>query len=302
MKPRNVGASVRQRLLNQAQTQGRPFQELLQYFAMERFLYRLSQSSYAHRFVLKGALLMTAWRAPMSRPTLDIDLAGRTSNDLEHIRLVIAELPRTEIVEDGLEFAPGSVEVGRIREDAEYEGVRARFTGVLAGARIPMQVDIGFGDVIVPEPATVEYPTMLEFPAPVLIAYPKEAVVAEKLEAITTLGMMNSRMKDFFDIAFLARLYPFDGRSLREAIRATFGHRGIRIEREPVGLTSAYLMEPSRAVQWKAFLRRSRMQEKALNLGEVVSEVRRFAIPVLENAASENEGFDRYWTPEGHWK
>src|ERR1017187_9060316 len=218
---RDLGASVRQRLLNQSRTQGRPFQEMLQYFAMERFLYRLTRSPFADRFVLKGALLLTAWRAPLTRPTMDIDLAGRTSNELDHIQSLIGEVCGVTAEPDGIDFNASSIEVSRIKEGADYEGVRVRFHATLAKARIPMQIDIGFGDVIVPQPAEVEYPAMLEFPPPILIAYPKETVVAEKLEALTTLGLLNSRIKDYYDLALLGRLYPFDGGLLVQAIRST---------------------------------------------------------------------------------
>jgi Nucleotidyl transferase AbiEii toxin, Type IV TA system len=169
----NLGASVRQRLLNQSRAQTRPFQELIQYFAMERFLYRLSKSPYADRFVLKGALLLTAWRGPLSRPTMDIDLSGKTSNELTNIQSLIRDVCDVATTPDGVEFNPASIEVARIKEDAEYEGVRVRFHATLARARIPMQIDIGFGDVIVPAPAEVQYPTLLEFPAPILMGIRK---------------------------------------------------------------------------------------------------------------------------------
>ena len=200
MSKRKLSASVRQRLLNQAHSLDRPFQELLQYYCMERFLYRLSRSQYANRFILKGALLLTAWRAPLSRPTVDIDLMGRTSNELAHIESVVRELCNVVSEPDGVKFSAASIKVARIKEDAEYEGVRVRFRAVLAGAQIPMQIDIGFGDVVTPQPTTVEYPTLLDFPSPVLMAYPKETVIAEKLEAMTTLGLLNSRVKDYFDL------------------------------------------------------------------------------------------------------
>jgi hypothetical protein len=155
----DLGASVRQRLLNQSRAQNRPFQELLQYFAMERFLYRLAKSQYADRFILKGALLLTAWRAPLSRPTMDIDLAGRTNNQLDHIREVVSAVCEVALDPDGIEFNRASIEVSRIKEDADYEGVRVQFHGTLVRARIPMQIDIGFGDVITPGPTEIEYPT-----------------------------------------------------------------------------------------------------------------------------------------------
>ena len=154
-------------------TQSRPFQELLQYFAMERFLYRLATSPYADRFILKGALLLTAWRVPLSRPTIDIDLAGRTNNQLDHIKEVIGAVCAVTVNPDGVEFHRAAIEVSRIKEDAEYEGVRVQFHATLARARIPMQLDIGFGDMITPGPTEIQYPTLLDSPAPVLRAYPK---------------------------------------------------------------------------------------------------------------------------------
>jgi hypothetical protein len=195
---------VRQRLLNQSRAQNRPFQELLQYFAMERFLYRLAKSPHADRFILKGALLLTAWRAPVSRPTMDIDLAGRTDNRPDHIKAVVSAVCAVIVDPDGIEFNRDSIEVSRIKEDADYEGIRVQFRATLARARVPMQLDIGFGDVVTPGPTEVAYPTMLDFPAPVLRAYPKETVIAEKLEALTALGLLNSRMKDYYDLALLS--------------------------------------------------------------------------------------------------
>jgi predicted nucleotidyltransferase component of viral defense system len=297
---RNLGASVRQRLLNQSRAAGRPFQELLQYFAMERFLYRLANSRFADGFVLKGALLLTAWRAPVSRPTMDIDLAARTSNELAHIQSLISEICGVGTGPDGIEFRADSIEVARVKEDADYEGVRVRFHATLARARIPMQIDIGFGDVIVPSPAEVRYPTLLEFPPPVLAAYPKETVVAEKLEALTALGILNSRMKDYYDLALLSRIFPFDGRLLADAIRATFQHRDTRIEADPVGLSDAFYADPARAAQWRAFLRRSRLPEDD-GLNALVSEVRRFVAPPLSATASEKP-FNSIWPAAGPWE
>jgi predicted nucleotidyltransferase component of viral defense system len=297
----DLSASVRQRLLNQSRAQNRPFQELLQYFAMERFLYRLARSPYADRFILKGALLLTAWRAPQSRPTMDIDLAGRTDNQLDHIKEVVGAVCESTVDPDGIEFNRASIEVSRIKEDADYEGVRVRFHATLARARIPMQLDIGFGDVITPGPTEIEYPTLLNFPAPVLRAYPKETVIAEKLEALTALGMLNSRMKDYYDLALLSRMYPFEGERLADAIVATFQHRGTTIEAEPIGLTQAYCDDPARALQWRAFVRRSRFGEEAGDLARLVDEVRVFARPVLSAVAAGNS-FKVRWRPGGPWE
>jgi hypothetical protein len=297
----DLGASVRQRLLNQSRAQGRPFQELLQYFAMERFLYRLAESQHADRFILKGALLLTAWRAPVSRPTMDIDLAGRTSNQLYHIKEFVSAVCGIAVAPDGIEFNRDSIEVSRIKEDADYEGVRVQFHATLAKARIPMQIDIGFGDVITPGPADVEYPTILDFPAPLIRAYPKETVIAEKLEALTALGLLNSRMKDFYDLALLSRTYPFDGKPLAEAITATFRHRATTIEAEPIGLTQAYSDDPARVLQWRAFLRRSRFGDEARNLTSLIDEIRPFLLPILSKVAEDNS-FNARWNPGGPWE
>lgn len=268
---------------------------------MERFLYRLSKSPSSDRFVLKGALLLTAWRAPQSRPTMDIDLAGRTSNALDHIAELVGAVCEIVTEPDGVEFNRASIEVSRIKEDADYEGVRVRFQAALAKARIPMQIDIGFGDVIVPGPTEVEYPTLLDFPAPILGAYPKKAVIAEKLEAPTKLGLLNSRMKDYYDLALLSRMYSFEGGNLIAAIVATFAHRGTSIEAGPIGLTEPFYSDPARAIQWRAFARRSRFTEEPGDLEKLIAEVRLFGLPILAAAAGERPFIAR-WRTGGPWE
>ena len=301
MSERDLGASVRQRLLNQSRAQVRPFQELLQYFAMERFLYRLAKSPFADRFILKGALLLTAWRAPLSRPTIDIDLAGRTNNQLDHIEEVVGTVCGITVEPDGIEFDQASIEVSRIKEDADYAGVRVRFYATLARARISMQLDIAFGDIITPAPTEIEYPTLLDFPAPVLRIYSKETVVAEKLEALTALGILNSRMKDYYDLALLSRMYPFEGALLAEAIVATFCHRGTTIEAEPIGLTQTYCNDPARVLQWRAFVRRSRFGGETADLTRLVDEIKPFALPLLSAVTAESP-FKARWKPGGPWE
>ena len=299
MSGRDLGASVRQRLLNQSRVQGRPFQELLQYFAMERFLYRLSQSDWADRFFLKGALLLTAWHEPSACPTMDIDLSGRTDNDLAHIQSLLGQVCATSVEPDGIEFSASMMEVSRIAEAAEYAGVRARFHGTLAKARIPMQVDIGFGDVITPGPETIDYPTLLTFPAPHLQAYPRETVVAEKLEALITLGMLNTRLKDYYDLALLAGSSSFDGPILARAITATFRRRETAVESQPVGLSDTFSADVAKIAQWRSFIIRSRFPD-APALAEVVGTVRAFALPVL-TAIVEGREFTRRWSVGTGW-
>ena len=173
-----IAASVRQRLLNRARDTGRPFSELLQYFAMERFLYRLSRSVHADKFVLKGALMFAAWQAPVTRPTMDIDLLGIMDNSVDAIVAIAKEICLQEVEPDGLVFDPDSLGGERIVEDTDYGGVRVRFRGTLGTARVTMQLDIGFGDVVVPKPETADYPTILDLPVPRLRGYSRESAIA----------------------------------------------------------------------------------------------------------------------------
>ena len=300
MSRRDLGASVRQRLLNQAKAQSRPFQEVIQYYAMERFLYRLARSPHLDEFILKGALLLFAWRSPLSRSTMDIDLLGKTSNKLDHIRKIFSNICVVDVEPDGIRFDPASLETARIKEDADYEGVRVHFNGILAGARITMQIDIGFGDVVIPEITTIEYPTMLEFPVPVLRAYPKETVIAEKLEAMTVLAALNSRMKDFFDLWALSRTYPFNSDTLTKAITATFHHRDTAVQALPIGLSDEFAENNETSAQWTAFLRRARLESAPKSFPDIVTVIREFAHPVL-SAASSGDPFAAKWIPGGPW-
>ncbi len=219
---KNMGASVRQRLLNYTKANGRPFAEVLQYYAMERFLYRLSMSPHVEAFTLKGALLLTAWQAPISRPTLDIDLLDRTDNALEAIVALMRKISQAEVTDDGIVFDPASFAGEVIREDADYAGVRTTFVGCVDSARVHMQIDIGFGDVMTPGTETLTYPTILDFAAPTLCGYNRETVVAEKLQALVQLRMLNTRMKDYFDLWLLTRQPELSREVLAEAIKRTF--------------------------------------------------------------------------------
>ncbi len=291
---KNIGASVRQRLLNKARETDRPFSELLQYFAMERFLYRLSKSKYADKFVLKGALMLTAWNAPLLRPTMDIDLLGRTDNDTAVVAAVVKQVCSERIEPaDGLVFDPATVEAERIAEAAEYEGVRIRFRATLDTARIQMQIDVGFGDVVVPRAVRTAYPTILDFPAPHLLAYSKETAIAEKLEAMVKLGELNSRMKDFFDIWLLSRSFDFEGQRLSEAIEKTFKRRGTAIPAEPMALTARFSGDSQKRTQWAGFVRRMKLRDVP-SLPEIIAELREFLLPPMR-AVSEGVHLDLEW-------
>lgn len=297
----NIAASIRQRLLNQARQTGRPFNELLQYFAMERFLYRLSRSVQADKFVLKGALMFTAWQAPVTRPTMDIDLLGITDNGVEAIVAVVRDICRQDFEPDGLVFDAADVEGERIVEDADYAGVRVRFRGTLGTARVTMQLDIGFGDIVVPAPSTADYPTILDLPAPRLRGYSRESAVAEKFEAMVKLGVLNSRVKDFFDIWLLSRQFDFDGTMIARAVTETFATRGTAIPAAPVALTGDFANDAARQAQWRAFVRKSRLENAPSDFAEIVEAVAVFLGPITRALAA-GESFQGSWKVSGPWR
>jgi hypothetical protein len=267
---------------------------------MERFLYRLSRTPHHEKFVLKGALMFVAWRAPRSRPTMDIDLLGRLHNDVAEITALMGEVCRQEVEPDGLHFDPQSLTGEVIAEHANYHGVRVLLRGSLGTARVTLQVDVGFGDVIVPSPTSIDYPTILDLPAPRIPGYSRESAVAEKFEAMTRLGVLNSRMKDFFDIWLLSGQFEFDGGTLAVAIDRTFAHRGTMIQSHPVALTSPFAEEPTKQAQWKAFVRRTRLDNTPESLSEVVPAVATFLGPVTD-ALVNGWSFREIWIPPGPW-
>src|SRR5882672_3570698 len=218
-EPRNIGASVRARLLDRARAERSDFQILLTRYALERLLYRLSVSPHRDRFILKGAMLFVTWVTDPFRPTRDLDLLGHGDNDAEAVAKTFRGICAHRVADDGMTFDVIALTAAPIREEVEYGGVRVRTTATIAGARIPIQVDIGFGDAITPAPVEIDYPTMLDAPAPHLRAYPVETVVAEKFEALVMLGMANSRLKDFYDLWLIAQTFEFDQSTLAEAVQ-----------------------------------------------------------------------------------
>lgn len=297
----NTAASIHQRLLNRARAEQRPFNELLQYYILERFLYRLGQSSHSERLILKGALLFAVWQAPLSRPTRDIDLLGRYSNDIaETVRIMqeVCELqPETD---DGLQFNPGSVSAERIMEDATYQGVRAHVEASLGNAKVRFVVDVGFGDPVVPGASRVQLPTLLGLPHPTLLAYSRESAIAEKFRAMVQLGELNSRMKDFYDVWLLASRIRFDGETLGRAIAAAFAHRDTPLAVRPVALASDFARLPRKADQWNAFIRRHPQIEAPPSLAAVVQFVSGFLSPVVEGLVNEGH-FGGQWEAGGPW-
>jgi predicted nucleotidyltransferase component of viral defense system len=299
-KGKNTAASVRARLLAFAQNKGEDYQRVLGRFAIERFLYRLGRSPHRDKFVLKGATLFTLWTGQTHRPTKDLDLLGRGSsviNEVEETIRAICEIQE----EDGIVFDSRSVEATKIKEKDEYDGVRIKFQAELAGARIPMQIDIGFGDAVYPDPELASFPVLLPMEAPVIRAYPREASIAEKFHAMVVLDIRNSRMKDFYDIWFMANTWSFDMASLRKAILASFERRGKPIPGGvPFALTDDFLNDPQKTQQWSAFVNRLDAGQKAPSLEKVGATLRAFLLPCI-SGASPTKPKILSWTPNQGW-
>ena len=300
MSVQNIGASIRNRLLDKARAEKLDFNLLLTRYALERMLYRLSISAQHDQFLLKGALLFDLWFDVPHRPTHDADLLGFGSPEIPHLEEVFRNMSRIE-VEDGIVFQPDSVKGAEIRKEANYAGVRITLMGLLDSARCPIQVDVGFGDAVVPGPENVRYPIILTgLPEPQLRAYPRYTVVAEKLEALTSLGMLNSRMKDFFDLWVLAKHLDFDGALLSRAIAATFESRRTAFPEEiPIGLSDEFINDDQKNKQWLAFLRKNALDP--MPLVTVISDLREFLLPVLV-AAAKSSRHDTAWQAGLGWR
>lgn len=298
-QPDRVAASVKQRLLNYSRDRGEVFNLVLVRFAVERLLYRLTRSTHAEKFVLKGAMLFAAWTGKPHRPTQDVDLLGFGEPSAERLASVFREIAVAAVEPDGIIFDPTSVKVEPIREEAIYDGLRVRLLAFLGTARIPLQVDVGFGDAITPGPRELQFGPMLDLPAPRLRAYPPETVVAEKLDAIIVLGMANSRMKDYFDLWTMRQTMSFEMPALRAAVVATLERRGTPWPTEvPVGLTDAFGLDESKRKQWAGFVRRMGDAASSPPLAEVVGLVRAFLEPVM---ASHEDARGRRWPAGGPW-
>lgn len=254
---KNVAASVRARLLNLARENGEDYNRILLRYVQERLLYRLSRSKHSGDFVLKGAALFSLWDGQPHRPTKDTDFLGFGDPDPARLRDLFRDIIEVPCPEDGLVFDAQAIEAAPIREQALYDGIRITVPVALDTFKTKTQVDVGFGDATVPEPIEAEFPTLLDLPPPRVRAYRPETVIAEKLEAIVSLGMANSRMKDFYDLDVLFARAAFDRRALKEAVAATFDRRATSIPNSrPVGLSVGFARDPSHQKQWSAFLKR----------------------------------------------
>lgn len=297
----DVSASVHQRLLNKARKLGRPFNELFQYFSMERFIYRLSKTPHVQKFVLKDALMFTAWNIQATRTTKDIDLLGRLENSEEAMIAVMRDTCNQTVEPDGMSFDPDSVTCNPIIEDAVYEGIRVHVRGNLGKSRVVLQLDVGFGDVVFPSELNVKYPTILYFPAPTLKGYTQESIIAEKFQAMIKLGELNSRMKDFYDIWLLSKQFDFNGHVLAEAITKTFIIRKTEIPVQPSIFKKSFSEDQTRETQWRAFLRKAVLANTPHSFYEVMTEIKSFLVPV-SSAIAAQKSFQKKWKAPGPWK
>jgi predicted nucleotidyltransferase component of viral defense system len=298
---KNVVASVLARLRNEAAAQGAPFNQVLQLYVIERFLYRLSKSRHVDGVVLKGALLLKTVGLPRARPTMDIDLLRQGKADRETLVALVVDCAQIVDASDGLTFDPASVVTEEIAKDAKYKGTRVQISARMDNVRLSVQIDFGVGDVVVPSPRFIEYPSFLDQPTVRLRAYPIEAAMAEKFQAMVELDVANSRMKDFYDIWACSRHLAFDGAVFANSLTATFERRGTPLPVDvPTSLTAQYFESEARQRQWQAFVRRIGEPELAGQFADVVGKVAAFVMPPAI-AAGQAEAFRSRWPAGGPW-
>jgi predicted nucleotidyltransferase component of viral defense system len=298
----NIVASVHQKLINLSKKRGEDPNLVFIQYAIERFLYRLSCSKQSGKFILKGAMLWTVWAGKTHRPTRDLDLLGFGDASAVTLRVIFSEICNVAVEPDGLTFNADTILITEIREELEYPGQRVKLESRLGNARINIQIDIGFGNSIIPAPVEIDYPTLLDMPSPHIKVYPIETVIAEKLETIVSKGVLNSRMKDFYDLRILSQKFEFDGSNLSKAIKATFERRGTNIPIEhPIVFTEEFYANPDKQMQWQAFLRTSKLEDANFELQEVINDIEQFLLPPL-NAVSGNDSFTKKWNAGGVWE
>ncbi len=297
----HLAQSVQQRLLNKARERKEDPNLVLIRYALERFLYRLGRSRHKDRFILKGAMLFTAWTGQPHRPTRDLDRLGIGDSSDAALKQTFGEIVGTPVEPDGLEFDEHAISIAEIREAQNYPGKRIKLPARLGNTRLNLQIDVGFGDAVTPEPAELDYPALLNLPAPRIRAYPREAVIAEKLQALVAFDMALSRMKDFYDMWMLSKHFPFDGTSLSAAIGVTFARRDTALPQGvPTALTDEFAADGTKQTQWAAFLRRNVLTDAPADLRNVVQDLRAFLLEPL-HAAGQERPFSKFWKPGGPW-
>ena len=300
----NVAASIRARLLNRARAEETEFQLFLDRYACERFLYRLGASEARDRCILKGASLLALWMEEPYRATRDVDLLAYGENDEETVRGVMVTVSNVSCPEDGVAFDIDTLKVEAIRDGQRYGGQQATMTAFLGIAKCNIQVDFGFGDVVIPGPEEAKLPTLIDgVPAPFLRTYPQVSSIAEKFESMVQLGIRNSRMKDFYDVWALSETFTFGGSELQEAVTRCFDRRGTPWNAEtPEALTPAFYSNPQLQDYWTAYGHQGGLFNLPPSAFEVVGDrIQSFLGPVRDNILA-GEPFCMYWPPGGPWK
>ena len=293
---------VHDRLLNLAMTRKEDFNAILVRYGNERLLYRLSRTRHGKQFIQKGAALFVLWLGRVHRPTRDLDLLATGRINQSVLIGIFQDLCTMPVQPDGLKFDSASIAVTEIQEGQAYHGLRVKLRGFLGTARLNLQVDIGLGDSLSQKAEEVAYPTLLDMPAPQMKVYPRETAIAEKLDAMLERGIKNSRMKDYFDIAMLARHFAFDGTTLHTAITATLKRRGRKLaDYPPIALTDEFGRDATKVLQWKAFIRNNCSGEDATDLLATIRQNRTFLEPVL-SAINDRTVFEGRWPPAGPWR
>lgn len=299
---KNIPVSIRNRLLNLAREQKIEFGNLLVHYAIERILFRMTISEHADQFYLKGATLFSVWSQQPHRPTQDIDFLAHGNASPDVMRAVFLDIMKIQCPLDGLTFNEASLKIDQIKEGQQYEGLRVTFTANLTMAVIPIQIDLGFGDAVSPGPIEVSVPTLLDMEPPVILSYPRETVVAEKFETMVKLGIANSRMKDFFDLDFLADNFAFEGGHLTAAMLATFTRRRTEIPgNTPLALSPEFYRNGEKQNQWKAFLRKTKLSIDRLELEMICRRLDDFLMPPCL-AANKGIVLNKVWSPADGWR
>ena len=296
---KNVVASVLARLRNNSKSSGAPFQQVLQQYAIERFLYRISKSKHAQSVILKGALLLKTIGIPSARPTMDIDMLRQGKADQASLVALVKDCACLEVEADGLTFLADSAVAEEITKDSEYEGTRIRMDARMDNVRLKIPIDFGAGDVMVPGPRMIEYPAFLDSDTIQLLAHPVESAIAEKLQAMVALGNANSRMKDFYDVWIYSNHLDFNTETLLKAIDATFKNRKTPVPAEEFEALTTNFVGGHRA-QWNAFVKKLGEGELTDAFGKVVEDLRIFAMPMLRSLAS-GEKLTQQWKAGNGW-
>ena len=287
IEKKKLAESVYNRLKNIALKKKRPTQEILVYYAMERFLYRLSLSQHKNSFFLKGGLMLKVWNPDTHRATMDIDLLAKAANSIDTITRIIREICDYSVQPDGIIFQKQDIRVVESQIETEYIGLSARFSAQLFTAKLPMRLDVGFSDKIFPKPAELSYPTLLDFPQPQLRGYTPETMIAEKIDAIIKLGFVNTRMKDFYDIWLMLNRFQIQPETMKPILQEVLSNRKTIVDKPPHAFSEAFYKSPRTIERWEFFLKN--IGEKNLSLEDVILSLQDFFLPILPLQIEEQE-------------